>query len=320
MITIAKDVTSTAGVAITSLNSPCGGAPLPAPAGSTATAAGLIEISGFGVNPTNLRMYLYRPARLAARPAILVALHNCTQSGPDFASGPAAEFVALAERHGYLMIFPTATREGTCFDVSSPASLRHDGDSDPAGIVSMVRHIQARYQTTGVFVVGLSSGAMMTNVLLGCYPDVFAAGAVFAGVPFGGFASDVGSWSDECAQGRLIRTPQQWGDLVRAAFPGYTGPWPRVQLWHSTTDEILHYTNLAEAIKQWTDVHGVPLHPVGTDQPRPRWRRARYGDAGDTAAVEAISVTGSPHNVLTTGMAAYAIDFFALANPPRAAG
>jgi poly(hydroxyalkanoate) depolymerase family esterase len=277
----------------------------------------LTEITQFGANPTGLRMHLYRPARLAVRPAILVAVHNCTRSGPDFASGPAAEFVALADRYGYLVIFPTATRDGTCFDVSSPAALRHDGDSDPAGIASMIRHVQSAYRTGAVFVVGLSSGAMMANVLLGCYPDVFAAGAAFAGVPFGGFATESGGWSDECAQGRLIRTPQQWGDVVRAAFPGYTGARPRVQLWHSTTDDILHYTNLVEAIKQWTDVHGVPGQPVGTDHPHPSWRRARYGHGGGVgtagaAAVEAISVTGSPHDVLTTGMAAYTITFFGL--------
>lgn len=271
-------------------------------------------MSGFGVNPTGLRMYVYRPAQLAERPAILVALHNCTESGPLFASGPAAEFVSLADRHGYIMIFPTATREGSCFDVSSPASLHHDGDSDPAGIVSMVRYIQSRYDTGGVFVIGLSSGAIMTNVLLGCHPDVFVAGAAFAGVPFGGFAGQSANWSDECAQGRLIRTPRQWGDAVRAAFPGYAGPWPRVQLWHSTTDDILHYANHTEAIKQWTDVHAVSTQAVDTAHPRPGWRRTRYGNAGDTAAVEAISVTGSPHNVLTAGMAPCTIAFFGLAD------
>jgi acetylxylan esterase len=275
----------------------------------------LTEVTGFGVNPTGLRMHLYRPARPTVRPAILVAVHNCTRSGPDFASGPASEFVSLADRYGYLVIFPTATREGTCFDVSSAESLRHGGDSDPAGIVAMVRHVQAEYPSSGVFVVGLSSGAMMTNVLLGCYPDVFVAGAAFAGVPFGGFATDTGSWSDECAQGRLIRTAGQWGDIVRAAFPGFTGPRPRVQLWHSTTDDILHYTNLAEAIKQWTDVHGVPGEPAAVDHPQLGWQRNRYGDAGATAAVEAISVTGSPHNVLVPGMAAYTLEFFGLAEP-----
>jgi acetylxylan esterase len=86
---------------------------------------------------------------------------------------------------------------------------------------------------------------MMTNVLLGAYPDVFVAGAAFGGVPFGGFATDSGNWNDDCAKGLLNRTGRDWGDIVRAAFPGYEGRRARVQLWHSTTDDILDHRNIA---------------------------------------------------------------------------
>ena len=90
----------------------------------------------------------------------------------------------------------------------------------------MVSYVQQRYNAdpNRVFATGVSSGAMMTNVLLGVYPDVFKAGAAFAGVPFGCFATTDGStWNSQCANGQIIRTPQQWGDLVRDAYPGYTG-------------------------------------------------------------------------------------------------
>ena len=102
-----------------------------------ASAASLQEVTGFGANPTNLRMHLYVPDQLPANPAVLVAVHYCTGSGPAFHSG--TQFASLADRHGFIVIYPSATRSGNCFDVSSPAALRHDGASDPAGIVSMVR-------------------------------------------------------------------------------------------------------------------------------------------------------------------------------------
>ena len=52
--------------------------------------------------------------------------------------------------------------------------------------------------------------------------------AAFAGVPFACFATTNGSeWNSDCANGTIIRTPQAWGDLVRGAYPGYTGPRPR---------------------------------------------------------------------------------------------
>src|SRR4051812_14876852 len=265
---------------------------------SPASAAGLQEITGFGANPTNLRMHLYVPSRLPGNPALLVAVHYCTGSGPAFYSG--TEFASLADQYGFIVIYPSATRSGNCFDVSSPGALRHDGNSDPAGIVSMVRYVQQQYHTdtARTFVTGASSGGMTTNVLLGDYPDVFAAGAAFMGVPFGCFATTDGSlWNSACANGQISRTPQAWGDLVRAAYPGYSGRRPRMQVFHGTADTTLQYPNFGEEIKQWTNVLGVSQTPSSTDTPQPGWTRTRYGATGTQAPVEAISVAGAGHSL-----------------------
>jgi poly(hydroxyalkanoate) depolymerase family esterase len=281
-----------------------------------ASAATLTQVTNFGTNPTNLQMHIYVPNQLAARPGVLVAVHYCTGSGPAFYSGAGHEFATLADQYGYIVIYPSATRSGQCFDVSSPGALTHNGNSDPVGIVSMVRYVQQHYPTVDaskVFVTGLSSGAMMTNVLLGDYPDVFAAGAAFAGVAFGCFATTDGSmWNSACANGQITKTPQQWGDLVRGAYPGYTGRRPRMQLWHGTADDTLRYPNFGEEIKQWTNVLGVSQTPVSSDSPQSSWTRTRYGANTTQAPVEAISVQGGSHNALVGGMAAYTIAFFGL--------
>jgi acetylxylan esterase len=282
---------------------------IPAP---QATAASLTEITGFGTNPTNLRMHLYVPDNVAQRPAVLVAVHYCTGTGEAYYSG--TEYARMADRYGFIVVYPTATRSSKCFDVYSPQALRHDGGSDPVGIVSMVRYVLQRYSgdANRVYVTGTSSGAMMTNVLLGAYPDVFKAGAAFAGVPFGCFATTDGSeWNSTCAQGNSIKTAQQWGDLVRAAYPGYSGPRPRMQLWHGTNDDTLRYPNFTEEIKQWTNVAGISQTPTTTDRPQSSWTRTRY-NSGSTVQVEAVSIQGGSHNVLVTGMAQYVMDFFGL--------
>ena len=104
---------------------------------------------------------------------------------------------------------------------------------------------------------------MMTNVMIGAYPDLFKAATAYAGVPFGCFAGS-SEWSSQCANGQLIRTGQQWvrrvdresicrfgenphvvnmysqGDLVRAAYPGYTGERPKFQFWHGTASVNHH--------------------------------------------------------------------------------
>ncbi|MFG2044201.1 PHB depolymerase family esterase [Dactylosporangium sp. NPDC048998] len=278
-----------------------------------AAAATLTEVTGFGNNPSNLRMYVYVPNTVQARPAILVAVHYCTGSGPAFYSG--TEFASLADRYGFIVVYPSATRSGSCFDVSSPQALTRNGGSDPVGIMSMVTYAEQHYNgdPSRVYVTGASSGGMMTNVLLGDYPDVFKAGAAFMGVPFGCFATtDGSSWNSQCSGGQLIKTPQQWGDLVRAAYPGYTGARPRMQVWHGTTDTTLAYPNFGEEIKQWTNVLGVSQTPVLTDTPQSGWTRTRYGNATTQAPVEAISINGVGHSLPLSGQAAMAIAFFGL--------
>jgi acetylxylan esterase len=284
-----------------------------------ASAASLVQVTNFGANPTNLAMHLYVPDGIPAgtRPPILVAVHYCTGSGPAFFSG--TEFASLADRYKFIVIYPSATRSGNCFDVSSPGALRHNGNSDPVGIVSMVTWaVQNRNgDANRVYVTGASSGGMMTNVLLGDYPDVFKAGAAFMGVPFACFATTDGSmWNSQCSSGQRIMTPQQWGDLVRNAFPGYTGPRPRMQLFHGTADTTLTYPNFGEEIKQWTNVLGVSQTPSFTDTPQSGWTRTRYGGTGTMAPVEGVSVANVGHSLPLAGQAAMAIAFFGLNSTP----
>ena len=128
-------------------------------------------------------MHVYAPDVRVSPPPILVAVHYCTGTGPAFFNG--TEFRTLADRYGFIVIYPSATRSGQCFDVSSPQALRRNGGSDPVGIMSMVTYVIPSYGANAnrVYVTGASSGAMMTNVLVGNYPDVFKAGAAFMGVP-----------------------------------------------------------------------------------------------------------------------------------------
>ncbi len=284
----------------------------PGEAAAVPTAT-LTEVTNFGTNPSNLQMYLYVPDNVTAHPAVVVAVHYCTGSGPAMYNG--TEWAQLADRYGFVVVYPSVTRASKCFDVASPQALKRGGGSDPVGIKSMVDWVTRTYgaDTSKIFATGISSGAMMTNVLLGDYPDVFAAGAAFSGVPFGCFATTDGSeWNSACANGTLTHTPQEWGDLVRAAYPGYTGPRPRMQVWHGTEDDVLRYPNFGEEIKQWTNVLGAGQTPAATDSPVSGWTRTRYGATGDRAPVEAISLQGVGHNLYSYGMASRALTFFGL--------
>ena len=282
-----------------------------------ASAASLVEVTNFGDNPGGMRMHIYVPDSHPANPAIVVAMHGCGGSGPGFYSG--SEFASLADRYGFIVIYPSAQQEagfGKCFDTWSDAAKHRGGGSDPVSIVSMVTYAEQRYSgdPNRVYATGSSSGGMMTNEMLALYPDVFKAGAAFMGVPFNCFANaaDYPPGASKCTGGTMDRTPQQWGDAVRQAYPGYTGPRPRMQLWHGTADTLVPYSLLQEEIEQWTNIFGLSQTPTSTDTPQSGWNRRRYADSSGTVQVEAYSIQGAGHTLPAAGMAAYAIAFFGL--------
>ncbi len=288
---------------------------------SVATAASLVEVTGFGTNPGGMRMHIYVPDSRPANPGIVVAMHGCGGSGPGFYSG--SEFASLADRYGFIVIYPSAQQQagfGNCFDTWSDAAKRRGGGSDPVSIVSMVTYAERTYggDPNRVFATGSSSGGMMTNHMLALYPDVFKAGAAFMGVPFNCFANaaDYPPGASRCTGGSMNRTPQEWGDAVRAAYPGYTGPRPPIQLWHGTADTLVPYSLLQEEIEQWTNVFGLSQTPTSTDTPQPNWNRRRYADSTGAVRVEAYSIQGAGHSLPAAGMAAAAVAFFGLTGTP----
>jgi poly(hydroxyalkanoate) depolymerase family esterase len=279
----------------------------------SASAASLTQITNFGYNPTGLSMYEYVPANVSARPPLLVVLHYCSGSAQSMFSG--TEFPSLADRYGFMEIYPQVNDPSNdCWDVSSDGALTHNGNSDPAGIMSMIQYAEAHNNVdpSRVYVTGASSGGMMTEVMLGDYPEVFQAGSDFEGVPFHCFyTGTVRGWNSACAQGQVSNTPQVWGDYVRAAYPGYSGPRPRVQLWHGTADTTLSYNNFGELIKQWTNVFGVSQTPSSTAVINGNWTHTTYGSATNPV-VDAYSIAGVGHTLPLSGMAAVAIHFFGL--------
>jgi acetylxylan esterase len=162
--------------------------------------------------------------------ALVVAIHSCGSTGPSYFGW--APWKKGSDSKGYVTVFPSAT--SNCWDVSSKASLSRNGGGESTAIADMIKYAISKYKINPkkVFVVGESSGAMMSNVLASTYPDLIAAVSMYSGVPAGCFVSASGAtaaWNGDCAGGRSIKTAQQWGDIVRAMYPGYTGARPRMR-------------------------------------------------------------------------------------------
>jgi len=147
-----------------------------------------------------------------------------------------------------------------------------------------------------VFITGLSAGGAMTAAMLATYPEVFAAGAIIAGVPYGS-AGNVQQAFESMFQGRP-HSAKEWGDLVRRAST-HRGPWPRVSVWHGDLDATVKPINAEGLVRQWTNVHGLDVAPVEEKvdgYPRKVWRR----DGVDV--IESYTITGLAHGTpLATG-------------------
>jgi len=270
---------------------------------------GVWSVSGL---PSYVNMYIYVPDKLAAKPPIVVAPHHCQGNGPG-TYNEMSSLVAIANGQGFIMIFPEATGEN-CWDAGSSRSLMHDGGGDTQAIVQMVRYALGKYagDANRVYSVGSSSGGIMTEALLGVYPDVFMAGVSLMGVPCGCWAQSYNDttgtgnsaqWSGPCAGGNVSKTGQQWGDLVRSFFPGYTGHRPRLQHWHGTSDTTLNYKNVAEDVKEWTNVLGLSDTPTGSDTPKSGTAHQFWKNACGYTVYETFSLAGVAHNVPFDGNA-----------------
>lgn len=276
----------------------------PAEAAKAVRPASLIRVPSFGANPAKDTMYVYVPHSVRPHPAILLALHWACGSGPEFYQGTG--YSTLADAYGFIVIYPSSNPADSCWDTDSFQALRRGAGSDPTSLMSMITYTERTYHANPhrVYVTGASAGGMMTAVMLGDYPDVFAAGSIMEGVPFG--------CPQACAQVPTSFPAAEWGTIARGGDPGYHGPRPRVQIWQGTADQNVLYANFTEEIKQWTNVAGVSQAPVATEHPQPGWTLTEYGPGKNNVAVDAYSLAGVGHVLPEAGMEVWVIRFFGL--------
>lgn len=292
-------------------------------AAAPAHAASLQKVDNWGASgvPSTTSMYIYVPDNLAPNPPILVVAHYCGgTAGNVFGQAQGGGIVSAADQNGFIIVVPQTTNN--CWDVGSTASLTHDGGGETQAVAQMVQYTIEQYQANAdrVYITGDSSGAMMTQAMLAVYPDVFKGGSAFAGVPAGCWAvgNPDGSWSSQCAGGQVTHTPQEWGDLVRAMYPGYDGHRPRVQLFHGDGDSTLDYQNHLEAIKEWTDVLGLSTDPTSTDTVTlgsHQAKRERWENSCGYVVLEAYTSMGGDHGPSDAIFdASFVVPFLALDN------
>jgi feruloyl esterase len=255
----------------------------------------LRELTAFGANPGNLRMFAYAPAHMPPKPPLVIALHGCTQTSDEYDHGTG--WSSLADSLGFVVVYPQqqpANNPKNCFSWFLPGDIARD-HGEALSIREMVEHAIATFAADRgkVFITGLSAGGAMASVMLATYPEVFAGGAIIAGLPYG-CANNV-QQAFEAMFTEQGHAAQVLGDRVRAASR-HLGPWPKISVWHGTSDPIVKPLNGEDIIRQWTNLHGLSDSPSYQELIGSHTRRT-WNDADGGALIEAFSISGMAHGV-----------------------
>ena len=259
------------------------------------TLSRLDEMRDFGTNPGTLVARTYLPAGLAPGAPLVVVLHGCTQSAALYDHG--SGWSELADRYGFALLFPEQARANNfnlCFNWYV-GDDRQRGRGEVASIAQMVRHITAKHRIdpARVFVNGLSAGGAMTAAMLATYPELFAGGAIIAGLPFG-----IAEGVPEALERMRGKGMPSRGALASriANASDHRGPWPTLSVWHGTADDIVSSANAGAIVDQWRDRIGLGL-VEGTTDMLDGQRHTVWRDAAGRAMIERYDIKGMGHGV-----------------------
>jgi feruloyl esterase len=142
----------------------------------------------FGENPGDLRMFVFDkiPKSDSLRP-LVVALHGCNQNVDDYTE--VTGWNKIAEYNRFYMLYPSQRMTNNlsrCFSwFNSKDTDTNDGEA--YSIIEMINYMKKNYpiDTNRIYITGVSAGGAMSVSLLSNYPNIFTAGAIFAGCAYG---------------------------------------------------------------------------------------------------------------------------------------
>lgn len=253
----------------------------------------LRDLANFGSNPGALRARYYVPDGLEDGAALVVVLHGCTQTAAAYDHG--SGWSRLADAHGFAVLFPEqapGNNPNGCFNWFVPDKIGRNG-TETRSIQQMIERMRAELNLDAArcYVTGLSAGGAMTMAMLASYPELFAGGAVIAGLPFGTATSMPQAF--QRMRGQDGRDGEALADLVRQASP-HAGPWPALSVWHGDADATVSPANAALIVAQWRALHGLAEAPDRTERVDGHPRRVWLGADG-REAIEEIIVAGLGH-------------------------
>lgn len=216
--------------------------------------------------------WLYLPASASATPRpLVVMLHGCQQTAPDFALS--TRMNQLAERKGFAVLYPqqsAATDRHRCWHWYKRATQQ--GEGDIALIARMIAQVQAKHRLdkSRTYAAGLSAGAGLATILAFRHPELIAAVGLHSAPVFGTSDSTLSAF--RAMQQGSGRTYRETAHSFASALPQFPGM-PAILI-HGARDSVVRHINATQLTAQLAIIN-VPA--ITRPEPVSRSYAARTG-------------------------------------------
>jgi poly(hydroxyalkanoate) depolymerase family esterase len=253
----------------------------------------LTVLNRFGTNPGSLSAKTYIPKNFPKNGPLVVVLHGSTQSAESYDLG--SGWSTLAEECGIALLFPGQRRTNNAIGSFNwfKTGDSHRGGGEPLSIRQMIKQAvdDQGVDPSRIFITGMSSGGAMTSVMLATYPEVFAGGAIIAGLPYR--SARTLTQAIFRMKGYGGPSDRKLDALVRGASK-FTGRWPTLSIWHGASDSTVDSSNAGSIVRQWQRIHKVEGPPTRVETvdsfPRQVWC-----DAEGRVVIEEYIIGGMGH-------------------------
>lgn len=219
--------------------------------------------------------YLYLPDKapsatmLRKGMPLVVMLHGCDQTAPQFAQG--TRMNRLAEKKGYAVLYPQqslSSHAHRCWKWYDKAT--QEGGGDVRTIVGIIEQVAQRYgiDRSRVYIAGMSAGAGMADIVALTHPELIAAVGLHSGPVYGAGHGVIGALK-VMQHGASQHVDDAIGDVLarRPAFPAL----PAILI-QGEADKVVRPVNQAQLTRQSLLLNRMPAQTAVSVEAKPAGR------------------------------------------------
>lgn len=262
----------------------------------------VVDVDDFGDNPGNLGMKMYIPESVKhdsiSNIPVVFALHGCSQTLSNLMEG--SGWNQLSEENGFIVVYPMQkfiNNASLCFNWFKNKDITK-GSGECGSIKSMINYVIRNFKIDQkrIFIYGLSAGAAMSTSMMANYPEIFNAGAIFAGAPHG--IATNGIQGVKAMLSVPNKTSQEWGEKI----PDYNDKisYPKLIVVHGEEDNVVNIESSFELIKQWKYLKKVDNKDRKLEYPfndNKQIQRISYTDSKQHECIVFYQIKGIGHEI-----------------------